>query len=74
MVAKGWQERGMGSDYLFNGYGASFGGNENVLELDRGGGCYNTVSVLNCTLQVGYLCMDFQVSKKKVLVISVFKS
>ena len=29
----------MGSDYLLSGYGVTFGGHENVPELDRGDDC-----------------------------------
>lgn len=38
MVAGGLGGRGY-PEWLLNRQGVSFGGDENVLELDRGGGC-----------------------------------
>lgn len=38
MVARGLGGRGS-REQLLNGYGASFWGDENVSELDRGSGC-----------------------------------
>ena len=35
VVARGWRERGM----TVNGFGVSFGGDKNVLDLDSGDGC-----------------------------------
>ena len=35
VVAKGWEEGGIGS----NSYQVYLWGDENILELDRGGGC-----------------------------------
>ena len=41
--------RGDSEEGQLNVFGVSCGGDENVLELDRGGGLHNIVSVLNTT-------------------------
>ena len=41
--------RGVNEEGLLNVYRVSFGGDENVLELDRGGGLHSVLSILNTT-------------------------
>ena len=54
-----------------NGYRVSCGGDENILELNRGGGLHNIVSVLNTsesyTLKwFKFMLCEFHISKKKM--------
>lgn len=65
VVARDWEEGPL------NVFGVSCGGDENVLELDRGGGLHNIVSVLNTTesytLKWLSLCyVNFTSVKKKM--------
>ena len=52
-------------------FGVSCGGDENILELNRGGGLHNIVSVLNTsesyTLKwFKFMLCEFHISKKKM--------
>ena len=41
-----WELRREGNrKWLFSGSGVSFGGDENILELDEGGVLYNTMNI-----------------------------